>query len=728
MTFFPSKLCIGVVAAAASVASVRAADIYLSPNGVDAPTGRGGIATPYRTLPYVLNPANELVRAGDRLILRGPPGNNVYRQDEIRLRVPLTLQSFDGEWAVIECPTTVVDGVCVQIDPQASGSTLKRLEVRGGTIYSVFLQTSFDQRDNPSGTGARNVTLEDCRLSGSGRDVVKITPKSDNVTIRRCEIFESGKAYPPGTPLDDKNAEGIDNVNGSNMVVQDSYIHDIATSGIYWKGGAADALIERNRVERTGLGGILVGFDTSPEFFDLTVNPGYYEAVRGVVRNNLVRDTGYAGIGLFASRDATVVNNTIINAAQLGHAGIYFGVTLQDFDPIARRPANTNPNIANNIVAQTRGDCAGIRFANDLGGLSGLVGATGMDYNYFNAAAGNCRFTDRRNESSPLYNGVGLGQWRSALATDANSLEGANPLTNDGRLAGTALVARGIGVSGLTVDLARRSRPARPDLGAIQATSNPCGLWDLFADCDGDGVPNVTEQIFGLDPDRRDNNIFEASATSRRLFVMQQYRDFLAREGDVAGVDFWVAEMLAGRATPAQMAENYVTSAEFQGRIAPVSRVYFTLLTRYASFAELNAGRASVAATGSASQTAVALLNSAEFLARYGALDDAAFVRVLYQNALGRVPDGFAATLVGDLGRGAVTRAQVTITVAESAEAIAKLSPRVYVSMMYAGLLRREPDQGGFDFWVGQMVSGRSGLDLVSLFLQSAEYRQRFIE
>ena len=48
-------------------------------------------------------------------------------------------------------------------------------------------------------------------LHDSGRDVIKITPKYNDIRIERSEIFRSGQIYPPGTPLDDKNAERIDN-------------------------------------------------------------------------------------------------------------------------------------------------------------------------------------------------------------------------------------------------------------------------------------------------------------------------------------------------------------------------------------------------------------------------------------------------------------------------------------------------------------------------------------
>src|SRR5690606_6459888 len=117
--------------------------------------------------------------------------------------------------------------------------------------------------------------LEDLKIHDTGRDGIKITPKSNHVTIRNNEIWKTGAAEAPGTPLDNRNADGIDSVNVSNLVIEDNYIHDISTTGLYFKGGSSDVLVQRNRIENTGMSGILVGFDTSVEFFDLTINPQF---------------------------------------------------------------------------------------------------------------------------------------------------------------------------------------------------------------------------------------------------------------------------------------------------------------------------------------------------------------------------------------------------------------------------------------------------------------------
>jgi hypothetical protein len=259
------------------------------------------------------------------------------------------------------------------------------------------------------------------------------------------------------------------------MIVQDSYLHDIATNGIYFKGGSTDTRIERNRIERTGGAGILVGFDTSPEFFDLTVNPQYYESIRGVVRNNIIRNTQGSGIGLYAAKDAQIWNNTLIDTAQAYHSPIYFGVTYQDWDPNAGRPPSVNPILRNNLVYQSSNlptECVFIRYSNDLGGLSALAGMPAMDYDLYFHAGSNCRFTDQR-PTSPLDHGT-FSQWQSHISGESHSLTSATQLTTDGHLlASSPAVDAGVCAGAPTNDFDGDQRPQGPacDIGADEFVS-----------------------------------------------------------------------------------------------------------------------------------------------------------------------------------------------------------------------------------------------------------------
>ena len=170
----------------------------------------------------------------------------------------------------------------------------------------------------------------------------------------------------------------------------------------------------------------MVGFDTSPEFFDLKVNPKYYENIRGIVRNNLIIHAGWEGIGLYGSKDAQIYNNTLVNVVngELYHSAIYFGLTYQDWESYAGRPASVNPNIHHNIVSQPatfNRPMVEIRYANELGGMSALEGKPTMNHNCYYITGKNATFTDRR-PGSTLEN-AGFAAWQSHISGDSGSLE-----------------------------------------------------------------------------------------------------------------------------------------------------------------------------------------------------------------------------------------------------------------------------------------------------------------
>ena len=395
--------------------------IYVSPDGKD-DVATGSIDAPYQSI----NTALENAQFGDTIILRG----GTYREGiNVRVRIPnITIKSAKGEWAVIDLTawdSGAEDDSGVYFDVDASGGKLQSVEVKGG-FYAVALETKWDWGDPADRTGASNIIIEDCILHDSKYDAVKIKPNCNNVTIRYNEIYRSGQAYAGNTLNGEDNAEGIDNVNGDNMVVQNNYIHDICSNGVYAKGGATDVLIENNFIERAYGGGVLVGFDTSPEFFDLTVNPQYYENIRGVVRNNLIIGTGWEGIGLYASKDAQIYNNTLVNVANGGqyHSAIYFGLSYQDWEPDAGRPANVNPDIHHNIVSQPAGNVLPlieIRYADELGGLSALDGNPVMNNNCYYIAGKSAVFSDARPDSR--LEAVNLSAWQAHINGDNGTLE-----------------------------------------------------------------------------------------------------------------------------------------------------------------------------------------------------------------------------------------------------------------------------------------------------------------
>jgi len=261
-----------------------------------------------------------------------------------------------------------------------------------------------------------------------------------------------------------------------------------------------------------------------------------------------------------------------------------------------------------------------------------------------------------------------------------------------------------------------------PDIGAdeyVAATCTPGGATDT----DADGIPDNVEQSEGTHPCAKDNDFFG----SVRLFAMQQYRDFLGREGDTDGLLAWVG-MIGGGTSRAAVAKAFFDSPEFQGAIAPVARLYFAYFDRIPDQVGLQYWIAQYKAGMSLDAISEVFATSPEFQITYGPLTNTQFVTLLYHNVLGREPDPIGlAYWTNQLNTGPMTRGQVMVGFSESPEYTQRSYNWVFVTMIYYGMLRRVPEQTGFDYWVAQLYGGASGVDLVNDFLGAGEYRARLL-
>ena len=99
----------------------------------------------------------------------------------------------------------------------------------------------------------------------------------------------------------------------------------------------------------------------------------------------------------------------------------------------------------------------------------------------------------------------------------------------------------------------------------------------------------------------------------------------------------------------------------------------------------------------------------------------------VYWRVLGRAPDqgGYNGWLTYLTNGG--NKGEMMMTFTESPEFQAKAQTRVFVTMMYSGMLCRAPDEQGYNNWVGYIGAGNSRLQLTNGFLYSTEYRLRFM-
>ena len=242
-------------------------------------------------------------------------------------------------------------------------------------------------------------------------------------------------------------------------------------------------------------------------------------------------------------------------------------------------------------------------------------------------------------------------------------------------------------------------------------------------DVDLDGIPDNIELGEFVDPCTKDNDIF----ASPRLFGMQQYRDFLKREGDGGGITYWTNAITAG-VSRATVVKSFFDSPEFQGTIAPVTRLYFAYFNRIPDKPGLDYWIYQYRAGMSLNTISQAFAGSPEFIGTYGSLNNSQFVTLVYNNVLGRAPDAFGLSYwTAQLDGGFATRGQVMVGFSESPEYQQTSYNRVFVTMTYYGMLVRMPDQAGFNYWVALLGAGSSPLDIINGFLGASEYRGRFL-
>ena len=396
--------------------------IYVSTAGDDT-TGDGSSSNPYKSVAKAVS----MLKEGGTVVIHG---GTYVEPNEIRVRVPnVTITSYPNEWAVLD--RTSSGGADdwdsgIYLDVDSDGSTIRCLEVKGG-FYALSTETKWDWNESDK-MGATNITVTNVKLHESYADAVKIKPNCDDFNISYSEIYNTGIGQNPN----DCNAEGIDNVNADRTTASHLHIYNTCSTGIYFKGGSIGSVVEYSFIHDTSEAGILLGFDTSPEFFDKTVNPDMYEAIDAKAHHNLVKNTKYSGIGLYASKNSRVHHNTLINTNYSNqHGMLYLGITYQDWDKDALRPSNISPYIHNNILYENGDHIYGytppendltmvaIRQSDEeqLGELSALDGGMDIDYNCYYISS-SIDFSDQRDD----WRGD-LSAWQTHINGDTHSKE-----------------------------------------------------------------------------------------------------------------------------------------------------------------------------------------------------------------------------------------------------------------------------------------------------------------
>lgn len=126
-------------------------------------------------------------------------------------------------------------------------------------------------------------------------------------------------------------------------------------------------------------------------------------------------------------------------------------------------------------------------------------------------------------------------------------------------------------------------------------------------------------------------------------FVKQLYLSFLGRPADPEGLEFWQRSLESQAQSPAGLALAFAEGAEFIGLHHPVIRLYSATLDRVPDYAGLRYWVDAYQGGAPLQSVAGAFAGTEEFASRFGQRSDAEFISALYQNTLGRAPDGSGA-------------------------------------------------------------------------------------
>jgi hypothetical protein len=248
-------------------------------------------------------------------------------------------------------------------------------------------------------------------------------------------------------------------------------------------------------------------------------------------------------------------------------------------------------------------------------------------------------------------------------------------------------------------------------------------------------------------------------------FVRQHYHDFLNREPDTAGLQFWTNEINScGTNAACVEAKRVNVSAAFFHSIEFQNTGYLVYRSNVAAFGPTRVGGlvpvtsaeflpdvrqlARGVIVGAAGWEARLEANKQEYFREFVArpafavafpssLTPEGFVDALNANAGGPLSQPERDALVAELtaNNNGGGRASVLRKVADDADLKAAHSNRAFVLMQYFGYLRRDPNASpdtnfdGYSFWLSKLDEFNGNYinaEMVKAFITSDEYRRRF--
>jgi len=246
------------------------------------------------------------VRKGEslrRAVDKARPGDTVqvhsgtYTESLLYLPSGIRLVSFDGPGQAIIDGAGEGDMLTIF---NRKNIVIDGFEIRNAGQHIVKVEASSD------------IVIRNCKIHGSrDGDCVKVTVRSERVTLEGCEIYDPGMK---GTNSFEQNVDFIDTREG---VVRGCLLYHVDGRGDqigYFKGGSTGCLFERNVIVNAGGGDNDSPAWTLGQQTDSEYKNGDYECRDAVVRDNVFVNCTNGAMGFYGCRGGYAYNNVLVNS------------------------------------------------------------------------------------------------------------------------------------------------------------------------------------------------------------------------------------------------------------------------------------------------------------------------------------------------------------------------------------------------------------------------------
>ena len=387
------------IACIGAVTDAGARSLYVANSGNDQNPGTS-LSAPLRTI----DGAARVAQPGDVIELRAGSytGATITRPGSAQARI--TLRPHNKEKVKVFSarsgrPTLYFyHATCDEYAPPGKPCQALHWVVEGLEIEGSGAGGSEDyvvKVDTPS------VKLIGNNMWGSAADIVKLVHTANDVEILNNEIH-----HPRAKP--GANAQGVDITGASRTRVAYNHVHDIPSIGMYAKGNARNTVFENNRVENIWSHGIMLGQETDSH----RLRDGKYETYDGVIRNNIILNTGWSCFATSSSRNVRIYNNSCYKTG-----GELHGAVLVSNESEVHQ-AGTQIEIRNNII-HVDGDRPAIKIAsNALTDPSTLTVDNNIYWSHLGPQAIRFTWRDRGMENVSFDKWRKTGQDKSSFVAD----------------------------------------------------------------------------------------------------------------------------------------------------------------------------------------------------------------------------------------------------------------------------------------------------------------------